>query len=605
MLVKSWSKTKAVIGMGANPPYSEILKIFEALVVQVDSADRYDIIGVIPNWYPLPISTQDSSADPQEFIQRSFFLQCFLHEAMKFWQTHDQGALHSGLWSEPALMGDESHLEATALIQEGQRFLIVQRYQPEMVTLQPVLQKAREEHLAHGQEIEVRKHVEARLGSQLAASEQIHDDVMAVLDHLQLATVMIDANHVVTYASPAVFHLLGLDQQGVGGHLWTRALPLTAEQCRQVQEQMDLPEGRRLAVALSLQKKQNTRVDLEIEAHNDPRDQRRTILFLKDMTEVQSLRRQLIGPAQFEKLIGKSPAMQLIYRKIQDIAPVDVPVLIQGETGTGKELVAQALHRLSARKDKAFVAVNCAGLTDSLLGSQLFGHKRGAFTGAVSDHEGFFEAATGGILFLDEIGDMPLSIQTTLLRVLQEGEIIRLGESRSRKVDVRVLAATHQNLQELVEKGMFRSDLLYRIRVARLLLPPLRERREDIPLLSEAFLGQARVITRKPDVREIAPDAMQTLLRYHWPGNVRELKSTFDYALIHCHGDQIQASDLPPEVGGAVPLVATRPSLRDEREDILSALGQARGKRAQAAKILGMSRSTFYRRLNELGISLE
>jgi DNA-binding NtrC family response regulator len=343
-----------------------------------------------------------------------------------------------------------------------------------------------------------------------------------------------------------------------------------------------------------------------VEVHDDPRDQRRTILFLKDRTEVEDLRRQLIGHAHFEKLIGKSPAMQDLYQKIQEIAPVDVPVLIQGETGTGKELVAQALHRLSARKDKAFVAVNCAGLTDSLLGSQLFGHKRGAFTGAVSDHDGYFEAAEGGILFLDEIGDMPLTTQTTLLRALQEGEIIRLGESRPRKVDVRVLAATHQNLQDLVEKGNFRSDLLYRIRVARLQLPPLRERREDIPLLSEAFLSQARAVTRKPDVREISPEAMQTLLRYPWPGNVRELKSTFDYALIHCHGAQIQFSDLPPEIGGpAAPLVAARLSPRNEREEILSALEQARGKRAQAAKLLGMSRSTFYRRLSDLGISQE
>jgi DNA-binding NtrC family response regulator len=410
----------------------------------------------------------------------------------------------------------------------------------------------------------------------------------------------------VTYASPAVFHLFTIDTRSLVGGLWTKTLPLTAEQCNQIQEQMALPDMRRTSVAVSLQKKQKPWLEIEVEVHDDPRDQRRTILFLKDRTEVEDLRRQLIGHVHFEKLIGKSPAMQDLYQKIQEIAPVDVPVLIQGETGTGKELVAQALHRLSARKDKVFVAVNCAGLTDSLLGSQLFGHKRGAFTGAVSDHEGYFEAAEGGILFLDEIGDMPLTTQTTLLRALQEGEIIRLGESRPRKVDVRVLAATHQNLQDLVEKGNFRSDLLYRIRVARLQLPPLRERREDIPLLSEAFLGQARAVTRKPDVREIAPEVMQTLLRYPWPGNVRELKSTFDYALIHCHGAQIQFSDLPPEIGGpTAPLVSARPSPRNEREEILSALEQARGKRAQAAKLLGMSRSTFYRRLSDLGISPE
>ena len=519
---------------------------------------------------------------------------------------HDKGVLHSGLWVESALMGDESYLEATVLVQDGQRFLIVQRYQPEMVTLQPVLQRAREHHLVHGQEMEVRKQTEARLGSQLAESEQIRDDVMAVVDHLQLATVMLDEQEVVTYASPAVCHLFAMDKQSLVGGLWTRVLPLTKEQTQQIQEQRALLEGDRDPVIISLQKRKRSWLKVEFEVHDDPRDPRRTILFLKDRTEVEDLRRQLIGQAHFEKLIGKSSGMQGIYKKIQEIAPVDVPVLIQGETGTGKELVAEALHRLSVRKDRPFVAINCAGLTDSLLGSQLFGHKRGAFTGAVSDHEGFFEAAEGGILFLDEIGDMPLTVQTTLLRVLQEKEIVRLGESRSRKVDVRVIAATHQNLQDLVEKGAFRSDLLYRIRIARLDLPPLRQRREDIPLLCEAFLARARTITSKHGVRKISPEAMQALLRYPWPGNVRELKSMFEYALIHCQAQSIQPSDLPPEISGSSSVVMpSRSSPKDEREEILSALEQSRGKRAQAAKLLGMSRSTFYRRLSDLGISPE
>ena len=571
-------------------PYPEILNIFEAFIVQLESRSHYRRISAIPRWFPPSLASED----PKVFVQQSQFLQCFLHEAEEFWQTHEQGTLSSGLWSEPALMGDESYFEATAFVQEKQCFLIVQRCQPEMITLQPVLQKSREAHLAHGQERDLHAH-------QLAESEQIRDDVTAVLDHLHLAVVMINESGTMTYANPMVPRLFGLTSQNLVGELWTASLPWTVEQCRQIQEQRTLPEGRRVPVSISLQKNHKPWLDLEVDVQDDPRDSRRTIFFLKDRTEVEDLRRQLIGQAQFEKLIGKSPAMQAIYHKIQDIAPVDVPVLIQGETGTGKELVAQAVHWLSARKDKPFVAINCAGLTDSLLGSQLFGHKRGAFTGAVSDHEGFFEAAEGGILFLDEIGDMPLTIQTTLLRVLQEGEIIRLGESRPRKVDVRVLAATHQHLEELVEKGTFRSDLLYRIRVARLQLPPLRERREDIPLLSNAFLGQARAVTKKHEVRGIAPEAMQALLRYHWPGNVRELKSTLDFAMIHCHGSDIRCADLPPELTSPSEcVVSAKASPRDERAEILGALEQAKGKRAQAAKLLGMSRSTFYRRLNEL-----
>ncbi len=585
--------------MSIQLPSPGILKIFDALILQVESAKDYSTIGPYPSWYPYSVSLSLPIIDPQKFIEQSYFLSCFLIEASEFWQTNDYGSLSSGLWSEQALLGDESYFEATAMIQQEQCFLVIQRYRPENVPLQPVLQQAREDHLVQG---EKQKHVEA----QLAESEYIRDEVIAVLEHLQLATVMVDDKEIMRYASPAACELLNLDAHELVGLSWTDSLPFTVEQCRLVEEQMVLPDERRVPVLLSLQKKQKPWLKIEVKVHSDPRDNRRTILFLKDRTEVEDLRQQLTGRTHFQKLIGKSPAMQSIYKKIQDIAPVDVPVLIQGETGTGKELAAQALHQLSTRKNKVFIAVNCAGLTDSLLGSQLFGHKRGAFTGAVGDHEGYFEAADGGLIFLDEIGDMPLAIQTTLLRVLQEGEIIRVGESRPRKVDVRVLAATNQNLQELVDKGMFRADLLYRIRVARLDLPPLRERREDIPLLSEVFFAQARAITGKQDVQEIAPDAMQVLLRYHWPGNVRELKSLFDYALIHCCGTAIQPLDLPSEIMTSTELsVAKAPSPRNEREEILSALEQAQGKRSQAAKFLGVSRSTFYRRLNELGISPE
>lgn len=588
--------------MNTQDPYSEILNVFDALILEVESGAEYRTIGVVPSWYPRSASSDHALIDPTDFVLQSCFLPCFLIEATKFWETHEQGMVSSGLWSEQALLKDESYMEATALIQGTRRFLIIQRFRPEQVPLQPILQKAREDHLLHGQEREVRKHVQV----QLAESAHIRDEVMAVLDHLQLATVMVDARGSITYVSPAVCDLLAIDSKAFVGSLWTDSLPFTEEQYQQVQEQIRLTDSHRSPVGLSLQKKHQAWLEIEVDVHDDPRDSGRIILFFQDKTEIESLRRQLTGPAHFENLIGKSPAMQNIYKKIQDIAPVDVPVLIQGETGTGKELVAKALHRLSVRQDKVFIAVNCAGLTDSLLGSQLFGHKRGAFTGAATDHEGFFEAADGGIIFLDEIGDMPLTIQTTLLRVLQEGEIIRVGESRARKVDVRVVAATNQNLQALVDRGAFRADLLYRIRVARLELPPLRERREDIPLLSEAFLAHARAITKKHDVREIAQDTMHTLLRYDWPGNVRELKGTFDYALIHCCGSSIQPSDLPPEIATpAEQMRVGKHSPKDEREEILSALEQAQGKRSRAAKILGVSRSTLYRRLNDLGIAVE
>jgi DNA-binding NtrC family response regulator len=317
------------------------------------------------------------------------------------------------------------------------------------------------------------------------------------------------------------------------------------------------------------------------------------------------LERRLANSGRFFDLVGQSPCMTRLYTQVQEIAAVDSTVLIEGETGTGKELVARAIHSASRRKDQSFIAVNCAGFTESILGSQLFGHKKGAFTGAIDTQEGVFEAAHGGTIFLDEIGDIPAGVQTSLLRVLQEREITRLGEAKPRKVDVRVLAATHHRLADDVEKGTFRRDLLYRIRVARLQIAPLRERPDDVPVLASFFLGQFRSIMEKP-VHQISQEAMKALEAYSWPGNVRELKSAIESAVIHCKSSMIQYGDLPPEIiAPDVPMPARRePSLPDERNRILVALREANGNRSEAARLLGMSRRTFYRRLLEYDLPL-
>jgi sigma-54 dependent transcriptional regulator, acetoin dehydrogenase operon transcriptional activator AcoR len=281
-------------------------------------------------------------------------------------------------------------------------------------------------------------------------------------------------------------------------------------------------------------------------------------------------------------------------------------VLIEGETGTGKELVARAIHSSSHRSGRPFLAVNCAGLTESLVASQLFGHKRGAFTGAVADQSGLFESAAGGVLFLDEIGDIPPSVQTSLLRVLQEREITRVGETIPRKVDVRILTATHQNLTEEVAEGNFRADLLYRIRVARILLPPLRERLEDIPLLVFRFLGEVRAVTGKA-VQEISSDAMRVLMTYSWPGNVRELRSAIEFATIRCTRTVIGPEDLPPELldSGLNPRTIVSPidPMEGEKERVLEALRRARGNRTLAAQLLGIGRATLYRRMAAFDIT--
>jgi DNA-binding NtrC family response regulator len=318
---------------------------------------------------------------------------------------------------------------------------------------------------------------------------------------------------------------------------------------------------------------------------------------------VHDLRRLLDEKAQFQDLIGKSEPMLRIYDQIREVARVDSTVLIEGETGTGKELVARAIHFSSRRKHKPFIALNCAGLTDALLGSQLFGHRRGAFTDAVEDHKGLFEAADGGTLFLDEVGDIPANVQTSLLRVLQEREIVRLGDSKPLKVDVRVLAATHHNLADDVAKGTFRSDLLYRIRVVRIHLPPLRQRREDIPLLVSHFLGQCGAATGKR-VEGVSKDAMGIFLGYRWPGNVRELKSAVEFGIVRSKGQVIEATDLPGEMfDSGPPHAALEVEGGDERQRLLAALEVVKGNRVAAARLLGISRATLYRRLAELNIA--
>jgi transcriptional regulator with PAS, ATPase and Fis domain len=339
---------------------------------------------------------------------------------------------------------------------------------------------------------------------------------------------------------------------------------------------------------------------LEVEIKDDPRDPAKKIMALYDTSEVYDLRYLLEKQAKFQDIVGKSEPMQAVYTRIQEVASVDWTVLIEGQTGTGKELVARAIHATSHRRDKPFIAVNCAGLEDSLLGSQLFGHRRGAFTGAVDHHQGFFEAAAGGTLFLDEIGDISSSMQASLLRVLEEKEIIRVGESRPRKVDARILTATHRNLGEAAEAGRFRRDLLYRIRVARIALPPLKERREDIPLLCETFLAQGRAVTGK-NVQRLSDETLRLLINYHWPGNVRELKSVVESAILGCKGTVIHKQHLPFEILHAEPKIVQE-SFSDDKNGMLAALEKTRGSRTKAARLLGMSRATFYRRMEEYKI---
>ena len=319
-------------------------------------------------------------------------------------------------------------------------------------------------------------------------------------------------------------------------------------------------------------------------------------------------------------LIGRAPPMQALFQSIARVAPGDTTVLIQGETGTGKELVARGIHEASSRRTGPFIAVNCASLTDTLLESELFGHAKGAFTGAIRAKPGLFQAAHGGTLLLDEIGDVSGALQHRLLRVLQEKEVLPVGEVKARPVDVRILAATHRKLEEEVSAGRFREDLFYRLNVFRLDVPPLRERPADIPLLVEYFLRQRSGTPTGPSPDppvSLSPLTMRLLQAHAWPGNVRELFSVLESALIRASdGPRIETQHLPEGIRevrteGGSDLVEgldryVQPDSTDaEREAILVALTEAGGVRSKAARVLGMGRTTLWRKMKEYGIDID
>jgi PAS domain S-box-containing protein len=420
--------------------------------------------------------------------------------------------------------------------------------------------------------------------------EQSNEEILSTLNQLRMGVAIIDRHGMVTFLSEAAQRMLGKTAAEVVGRHWGQALPLPERDHAQLRSLTRLPRNRRTKLPVRVETEKDRSYWMEIEVQDDPRDPERKLLLMYDVTEAYDLRRLLDDKAQFHGFVGHSLPMRLVYKQIEDLAAVDTTVLITGETGTGKELAARAIHYSSSRKSKPFIAVNCAGLTESLLASQLFGHRRGAFTGAVADQVGLIEAAEGGTLFLDEIGDIPGSVQTSLLRVLQEKEITRLGESKPRQVKVRIIVATHRDLNQAVAGGSFREDLFYRICIAKIELPPLRQRLDDLPLLVAWFMGQIRTTTGKT-VQEFSRDAMEALLEYRWPGNVRELRSAVESAVVRCRGQIIQSDDLPKEIlqsGG------------DERNRLMQALQIAKGNRAEAARLLGISRATLYRRLASL-----
>ncbi len=341
---------------------------------------------------------------------------------------------------------------------------------------------------------------------------------------------------------------------------------------------------------------------------------------LRDRTHEVQLEETASQRMRLGGLVGHSSVMQELFRQILRAAASEASILITGESGTGKELVARALHDNSSRAKGPYIRVHCAAFPEQLLEGELFGHARGAFTGAATAREGRFEAAHGGTILLDEIGEVPLSVQVKLLRVLQEREIERLGENQTRKVDVRIIAATHRDLPSMVSRGEFRADLYYRLRVLPLHVPALRERREDIQLLVGNIFANMLERHQGRDV-QLSSEAFAALQAYSWPGNVRELVNALEYAMVHVEGTKVLARHLPPEIQDSSCLVADpqaktvqdsplvqryyrAPAQQEgvEKEMLLQALKECGGNKAAAAEKLGMSRTTLWKRLKQYGI---
>ncbi len=329
---------------------------------------------------------------------------------------------------------------------------------------------------------------------------------------------------------------------------------------------------------------------------------------IRQQQEISQLRKTFYLDEGYHGILGKTPVMLNLFEMIENVSQSDTPVMIQGESGTGKELVARAIHQASNRREKPYVKVNCAALNENLLESELFGHVKGAYTGADRTRIGRFEAANEGTIFLDEVGDIPPAIQIKLLRVLEERKIERVGDNRSVPVDVRLITATHKDLESLIQQQLFREDLYFRINVFPLQCPPLAQRKDDIPIIAQSFIRRNAASSGK-NILGLTPDALEALTDYNWPGNVRELRNTIEYAFVLCQNGGIGVQHLPHKIVNGMdtpqPDCHLDPQCVKDRERLIQVLRQTGGNQSKAAEMLGVSRVTIWKRIKKFGIDIK
>jgi len=434
-----------------------------------------------------------------------------------------------------------------------------------------------------------------------------------ILDHLDLAIMTVNRGGHVTFFNDAAEVLTGFEREEVLGKPGTAILARESHAWRELRT--CLTEGRSGSSGpAKILAAEGEIIDIKADympLANDRGRMMGLLVTLHDLTLVRQLDEAMIEHASFHNMIGKDPCMQKIFEMVEQVAPSDATVLIEGDTGTGKDHLARALHAASHRRDRPMVKVNCAALPNELLESEMFGYMKGAFTGAVRDKPGRFQEADGGTILLDEIGDLPLPLQAKLLRVLEDKDFYPLGGRHAVKVDVRVIAATNRNLEDLIRQRLFREDLFYRLNVCRVELPPLKNRRSDLPLLIRHVLRRLSS-ARQGRPPEISAEAMEILLKYTYPGNVRELENILEYALLTCKGEIIKPDHIQDYVHTRTDWVDRCPARRPppdvkpkehhERGRILDLLEKHQWRKKETAQALGMDRTTLWRKMKKYGL---